>query len=172
VYVSWYEAAAFAAWFRTETGQAIFLPGEAQWERAARGENPAYRVWSWGNEQPDAQRTNWDKTGLKHASPVGIFPENATDNGILDMSGNVYEWCEDWYDGDYKTPSEFYRKSDGKTDPVNAARNDIVGPKESRVLRGGSFFDVFTDVLRCSCRFNYFPVVRDADRGFRLVRRP
>lgn len=174
VNVSWFEATAFAAFLSRETGQQITLPAEAQWERAGRGKTGFYRSWSWGTQEPDVDRTNWKKAKLGHASPVGIFPVNATDNGILDLSGNVWEWCTDWYDderGQFDTPSEFYRKTEETENPVNAENGQlkIVGPKKYRVWRGGSFF-YDTGDLRCSVRSGNGPIIRGDYFGFRLVR--
>ncbi|RQW03777.1 formylglycine-generating enzyme family protein, partial [candidate division KSB1 bacterium] len=132
--VSWYEAAAFCAW---ADGR---LPTEAEWEWAAgRGE----RTYPWGDTAPTKERANYWESGLRRTTPVGIFPDGATPDGLLDMAGNVLEWCEDWYDE---------RKS-------------------VRVLRGGSWYVVVVRLL-CSDRDWYVPYVRDYGIGFRLVRFP
>jgi len=96
--VSWYEAAAYCAWL---TGQAhaagwlpihnvLRLPTSLEWERAAR--HTDQRRYPWGDEPPDAERANYDKTGLGAPSPVGCFPAGAAACGVLDMVGNVMEW--------------------------------------------------------------------------------
>lgn len=91
VSVSWYEAAAYCAWIGGR------LPGEDEWELAARGFEA--RVWAWGNEIPDATRAN---TGfeLMAPNPVGIFPDGNTPEGLTDMSGNVWNWTSSLYNPD------------------------------------------------------------------------
>jgi serine/threonine-protein kinase len=129
--VNWYEAAAYGAW------KGARLPTEAEWEMAAAGKSE--REYPWGNEKPDATRANF-LMGPGHATPVGLYPAGATPEGLQDMAGNVWEWCEDWYEkGKY------------------------------RVLRGGAsgFNEVH---LRSSYRFRNVPEVRNLFIGFRLAR--
>lgn len=116
VRVSWHEANAYAKW----AGAA--LPTEAQWEKAARGIDG--RRFPWGNEW-DSARCNSDPRA-RRTSAVGSYPAGASPCGALDMAGNVWEWCADWYDADY------YK---------NAPANNPPGPAkgETRILRGGGF---------------------------------
>ena len=146
--VTWYEAKAYANW----TG--CRLPIEAEWERVARGHSEDYRKFAWGNKEPDKETLNSDKI-IGHPSPVGIFPESCTPEGVIDMAGNVWEWCEDWY-GEY---------------PSNSVTNPF-GPEggSSRILRGGSF--LFSPrYCRSAYRYSISPANRDIDIGFRLVLR-
>jgi formylglycine-generating enzyme required for sulfatase activity/predicted phosphodiesterase len=116
----WFEAKAYAKWMNCD------LPTEAQWERAARGSylgpypEKEYK-YPWGNKEPDEYEhiTNWKKAGLGHISPVGMFVENKTEEGIFDLSGNVWEWCRDWKDVGFNMKSIFYEQSNNSTDPVN-----------------------------------------------------
>ena len=93
--VSWYEAAAFAAWIGKR------LPTEIEWEKTARGTDA--RLFPWGN--------NWDWTKVvtqrESAYKVGSKPDGASPYGVQDMAGNVYEWTANWYDAYPEAPIKF-----------------------------------------------------------------
>lgn len=147
--VSWYESIAFCLWLSEVASDKITLPTEQQWQRAAQGDtNSAY---PWG-DLFDAKRCNssvgqdWRKNST---SPV-IHYEGKGDSlfGVVDMSGNVWEWCLTEYES-------------GSIE---------VNRTNARVLRGGSWYSNYEDGLRADYRSRYFPDYRIYLNGFRLVR--
>ena len=168
VMVTWYEALAFCRWLDEQLhqrgelseGEQVTLPSEAEWEKAARGEDG--RRYPWGNK-PDPNRANHDETGIGSTSTVGIFPGGKTPYGCLDMSGNVWEWTrslsgEDWSAPSFKYP---YNPADGRED-LDA------GNRVLRVLRGGAFSGNRRSV-RCAFRYGHYPSYFYMDYGFRVV---
>jgi formylglycine-generating enzyme required for sulfatase activity len=119
VSVTWHEAAAYCAWAGGR------LPGEAEWERAARGTER--REYPWGNEPPDPSRANYDKTKVVAPTPVGLFTRGATPDGMDDLAGNVWEWTADWY---AKDESRVVRGGswDSQSGSLRAAYRFRVGP--------------------------------------------
>ena len=142
--VSWFEAAAYAAWSGAR------LPTEAEWERAARGTSG--RIYPWGDEPADRERLNY-LINVGHPTPVGIYPQGGTPEGIQDLAGNVWEWCWDWY-GEYAR--------DPQQNPRGAADGQY------RVLRGGSWFDS-EGFARAASRRISAPGFRSDFFGFRVV---
>jgi formylglycine-generating enzyme required for sulfatase activity/energy-coupling factor transporter ATP-binding protein EcfA2/uncharacterized protein YggL (DUF469 family) len=122
VYVSWRDAVAYCAWLSRATGKAITLPSEAEWEKAARGSHDA-RAYPWGDAF-DRLRCNTEELGLGTMTPVGIFPDGASPYGVLDLSGNVWEWTRSKY-----APYP-YRPDDGR---------EAMAGDDRRALRGGSW---------------------------------
>ncbi len=150
-YVSWDEAMEFCRLLSNKTGRTYTLPTEAQWEYAARGGNKNEGAKYAGSNMIDAVAWYTDNSGSS-SHIVGSKRANAL--GIYDMSGNVWEWCKDWYANSY----------------VSYDTNNPVGPSSgsSRVIRGGSW-DGSASRCRVAFRNGSSPGNRDGDIGFRVV---
>ena len=149
VYVDWNMANAFCEW------RGATLPTEAQWEKAARGEDG--RTYPWG-EEIDCRRANYQGGSAScpgGTSMVGSYETGISPYGAYDMSGNVWEWVADWY-------SEIYYESIPPSNPL--------GPEtgQSKVLRGGSWADDAPD-LRVSNRLRFAPNYINFNIGFRCA---
>lgn len=132
------------------------LPTEAEWEYAARGGTQSKRYEYSGSN--NLKEVGWfDENSNKKTHPVGVLKGNEL--GLYDMSGNVYEWCYDWYDADYY---EACKTKGGAENPIGPASGS------SRVLRGGSW-NFPSEFCRPAYRINYYPVNRYNFIGFRLV---
>jgi formylglycine-generating enzyme required for sulfatase activity len=166
--VSWFDAVSYCNWLSEEAGlypaysikdenvdlipdsKGFRLPSEAEWEFAARGGNQSKGYQYSGSNDLDEVGWYGDNSDSKTHLVGG---KKANGLGLYDMSGNVWEWCYDWY-GDFpKYPVKDYQ-----------------GPKEgsSRVLRGGAWI-IDSNYCTVSRRINYYPWDRDNYRGFRLA---
>ncbi|GEM_PF-1394355 len=151
VNVSWHDAIAYCKWLSEVMGKPYRLPSEAEWEKGARGTDG--RIYPWGNRW-DVMRCNTREVGMGDTTPVGAHPQGASPYGLLDMVGNVWEWCSSLYQ-----PYP-YNPDDGRED------SEANGP---RVLRGGSWAYVSKEVARCSYRYDALPSSFGRDVGFRVV---
>jgi formylglycine-generating enzyme required for sulfatase activity len=157
--ITWYEAVAFCTWLWHTTGDAYCLPSDAEREYAAR--RATRRTYPWGDEEPDAERTNYDGN-YRGTSTVGCFSAGATpEDGIYGLAGNVLEWTRSAY-RDYP-----YDPDDGRED-VNDPAGKIF------TLRGGSWWHDRTSV-RCLARGILIPSLYGIiynDGGCRMLLSP
>ncbi|MDR3236182.1 MAG: SUMF1/EgtB/PvdO family nonheme iron enzyme [Prevotellaceae bacterium] len=151
-YVSWNDVQAFITALNTQTGKQYRLPTEAEWEYAARGGAQSKGYKYSGSNNADDVAWFWDNTGGAFVHPVGTKAPNEL--GIYDMSGNVCEWCSDWF-GDY--PSE------PQTNPTGPSSGSYP------ILRGGGY-NSFARSVRVPDRNYTTPVGAGSDYGFRLAR--
>lgn len=139
--VNWFEAIAFCRWLSDQIDTQVLLPSEQQWQRAAQG-NEEYR-FPWGDEF-DRSLCNYSTRGT---TPVTQYPQGSSPFGVMDMCGNVLEWClNEWATGNI----------------------GLEGARQ-RVLRGGSWHRTNVIELESTYRASNFPDFRVNNRGFRIV---
>ena len=149
---SWNDADAYCRWYDAESGEAVRLPSEAEWEFAARAGRDV--LYPWGDEGAESV-PDYDQRWLDGPEPVDAYPSRHP-WGFLGLGENVHEWCRDWYDRNYYG--------------VSPTKNPMGPPSgRRRASRGGSWrHDV--KVTRCTARSSIPPHFRYADYGFRLCR--
>ena len=130
--VCWYEADAYGRWAGKQ------LPIEQMWEKAARGIDE--RSYPWGNAEPGPNLCNYNRN-IGKTTPVKTYASGVSPYGLYDMSGNVWEWCDDWWSNE----------------------------QDFKVIRGGSWGSN-PENLRASDRFRSYPGVRSSSIGFRCAR--
>ncbi|MGB1285168.1 MAG: SUMF1/EgtB/PvdO family nonheme iron enzyme [Aggregatilineales bacterium] len=147
--VSWYEAVAFCLWLSELTGHAVMLPTEDQWRYAAQGTTDY--VYPWGDNWNCRYCNNSVKPcDSDHTTAVMDYEDMGRSSfGVVDMAGNVWEWCLTDYD---------------------SLHNEIHSVSSGRVLRGGSWRNGNRDGFRCDCRNRDNPAGRDNGIGFRVAR--
>lgn len=151
-YISYEDVQSFISKLNGLTGETFRMPTEAEWEYAAHGGSKSKDYLYSGSNTLNDVAWCWDNSGSK-THPVKTKSPNEL--GLYDMSGNVIEWCSDWY-------SNFYYKYSASLDPKGPTSGD------SRVCRGGSWED---DAMYCrvACRIISVPTVRINSLGFRLA---
>ncbi len=148
--VSWYEAMAFCRWLSEHLEIAVTLPTEQQWERVASGAKGL--LFPWGAEYKGGYANcnepleDAGQHYVHRTSAVGLYPQGTSPDGVLDLAGNVWEWCLNEYD-----------------EPENVQTSGAA----SRVLRGGSWFSAPL-YARAARRYIDAPDGRDDDVGFRV----
>ena len=144
--VSWHDAVAFCEWLSEKSNQNYRLPTETEWEYACRAGTTT--KWSFGDDEKELDKYAWYDNnsydlGEEHKDyGINIVGEKLSNPwGLFDIHGNVFEWCEDWYDN----------------------------KEDRKVLRGGSWSNIPRNA-RSSYRNRYSPSVRSSVVGFRLLR--
>ena len=148
--VSWDDCQAFIRKLNSLTGRNFRLPTEAEWEYAARGGSNSHGYKYSGSNTVGTVAWYDDNSGN---ATHDVKTKQANELGIYDMSGNVYEWCQDWY-GDYSSSSQ--------TNPKGPSSGS------NRVYRGGSWYSL-AGSCRVARRYAYTPTSTDNGLGFRLA---
>jgi len=143
--VCWYEAVAFTRWLTHKVGYQVSLPAEWQWQWAAAGDTG----WDYPyGPEFDPTNCNGGKKGNQQTTPVDTYRRGNSPFGVMDMSGNVWEWC--------LNESEDIKKT-------------ALTGSNKRVLRGGSWSNTFAQDVRVTSRFGGSPHKQSLYDGFRIA---
>jgi formylglycine-generating enzyme required for sulfatase activity len=156
VLVQYEDAVAYCEWLSERLSRPTRLPTEAEWEKAARSGAEGTR-YPWGHQIAPSHANYLADASVKHqrgTRPTGTYPPNAY--GLYDMIGNVWEWVSDWYAPDY------YGLGDAR-DPRGPETGSL------RMVRGGSWVNDDTSMLRCAYRHKVPPDTYAYSMGFRIV---
>ena len=150
-YISWNDCQEFIRKLNQLTGKKFSLPTEAQWEFAARGGNSSKGYKYAGRDNLDEVAWFWDNSNMQTHQ---VAQKKANELGLYDMTGNVWEWCNDWFDSNYY-------QSSPERNPQGLTSGGL------RVLRGGSW-NFLAGFCRVSRRHYHSPDYRNCDYGVRL----
>ena len=148
------DASAFLKWLSSKSGRTMVLPTEAQWEYACRAGSTS-RFYN-GDEDAAMEAIGWSQKNAT-SSPMPVKQKEPNAFGLYDMSGNVYEWCQDIYN---------LYPADSVSDPLQLQGQP--GETVRNVLRGGSWMR-FPKRCRSAARYRATPGTRNAENGFRVV---